>query len=721
MADEATPKQPDGRGITEQELRRTDLPPTSYVCGIPLYPVGGTVFLYGPPGIGKSFITQGLNHTVTWGKAAGSFTVAEDFTSNVLYCDFESNASMVRERSLLLTPFGHIASDTGGNEMQTDTTYVFSTDWRGRSFPERLAELEQRLYAKESAGIGFSLVILDTYQAFVGATPAAANPYEYDQACIEALNELAERCQVCILLIHHPNKGGDISGSVARAGTAWIVMSFKRVGDGQAVLKMEKNRVGQELALAFSWDRDRIWRLAADMPARVALAKGNNRVLLQKLAADGPMTKAELLAFARIPEGSLKSALQRLQIRGEVELLQDRRWRVTFDAQQDMPITNPWRSAKECKACGQRIHPRLGCTTESCSAYIPENWRPATTEAEMRHQPWTDPNAAELPKWKQMARERSHNHAQPPTVDATYRMDGPQKVYTVHPITAAVEMIMADRDAGKLSPTWRTDLPEEITGALDGQHNWGKVPDRYKGELRTAPDGEWSSYDARGSFLASYRTPLCIKPLPKPVESDGSEWTRKHAGVVEVLMPEWSDSRIGHPLGAKAKPGQWQWVWSASYRLLRHLAEQTNQAGEPLIAPLQVRRAALRVGYQGASENLLLGFYETMKAAREHYAKGSDELAYVKEMYSAWLSSTKRGTSNVFKREDWWYSIRSEAFSRLWNAGWSAITVGIEVLAMGNTDELVMRPNLGIPVLFPEDDRRIGKMTFKESGRGLAR
>ena len=719
MSDGQAAPQSSDRGITEQELRRTDLPVTSYVCGIPLYPVGGTVFLYGPPGIGKSFITQGLNHTITWGKAAGSFKVDEDFTSNVLYCDFESNANMVRERSLMLTPFGHVASDTGGAQMLTDTTYVFSPDWRGRTFPERLAELEQRLYAKESAGIGFSLVVLDTYQAFVGATPPMTNPYEYDRACIEKLNELAERCQVCILLIHHPNKSGDISGSVARAGTAWIVMSFKRVGDGQAVLKMEKNRVGKELELAFDWDRDRIWRLSADMPARVALAKGNNRVLLQKLAEAGPMTKAELLAFAQIPEGSLKSALQRLQIRGEVELLQDRRWRVTFNAHQDMPVGNAWRSAKECPQCGHRIHHRFGCVTDTCPAYIPENWA-ATTETELRQAEPTPDDTRPVPKWKQMARERT-SQSPVPAVDASYRMDGPEKVYTRHPITAAVELIMADRDAGKLSPTWRTDLPAEITGALDGHHRFGKLPQRYKGELRHAPEGAWSSYDARGSFLASYRTPLCIKPLPAPVESDGSEWTRKHSGALEILTPEWNDPRIGHPLGTKAQPGTWQWIWSPSYRLLRHLAEERDEAGQPLIGPLTVRRTALRSGYQGASENLLLGFYETMKAAREHYPKGSEELAYVKEMYSAWLSSTKRGVSNVFKREDWWYSIRSEAFSRLWNAGWSAVAAGIEVLAMGNTDELVMRPSLKIPEVFPEDDRRIGKMTFKESGRGLAR
>ncbi len=714
MPESAAARQTFGRGYTEQELRRTDLPVTSYVCGIPLYPVGGTVYLYGPPGIGKSFVTQGLNHTITWGKRLGSFTVDPLYTSNVLYCDFESTPGMVRERSLLLTPHGQLASDTGGADMETDTTYIFAEDWRGKSFPERLAELEQRLWEQENNRIGYSLVVLDTYTKFVGPTPPLANSYEYDTQVMDALNALAWKYQVCILLITHPNKAGSMTGSTGRAGGAWIQMGFHKTGETQAALKMTKNRVDRELTLIFDQDADNIWRLSTSVTPKVALAKGNNRVLLELLAKHGAMTKAELIkSMGRypMPEGSLKSALGRLQARGDVELLPDRRWRVTFATQQEMPAMTAWRAVKECRACGVPIDPQRGCADPACSNHFPEYWKPAT-ESQLRTEDPQRPG----PKWKQMA-AKGPREVELVQIDASSKVIDGEKVWNVSPITTAIDLIMADRDAGRLSPTWRCDLPKAITDPLDGHHRWGPVPARYMGQLRKAPEGEWHSYDVRGSFLASYKTALAIKPLPQPVESDGREWTRKHAGALEILMPQWVNSRLGHPAGVKARPGQWQWVWSPTYRLLTDLAE-AGQIERP-----QVRRTALRSGYQGASEALLEGFYNRMRVAREHYT--GEELLYVKEMYSAFLSTTRHGKSNVFDREDWFYSIRSEAFGRLWRAGWDAVKAGVEVLAMGNTDEIVLRPCEALAQLWPVEgervDRRIGKMTFKEAGNGLAR
>jgi hypothetical protein len=671
-----------------------------------LYPVGGTVFLYGPPGIGKSFVTQGINHTITWGRRLPGFAVHPHYTSNVLYCDFEGTPGMVKDRSLLITPFGQLASDNGGADMSTDTTYVFAEDWKGKTFAERLAELEARLYEQETNKIGYSLVVLDTYTKFVGRTPPLINPYEYDTEVMQTLNELAARFQVCILLIHHPNKAGEMSGSTGKGAGAWIQARLSKTGDRQAALVMEKNRTDPELSLIFDKDDTGVWRLSTRMTPKVALAKGNNRVLLDLLATKGPMTKAELMAASLMPEGSLKSALTRLQTRGDVRLLDDRRWKVTFDTEQQLPVMTTWRSIQDCRACGKAIvDPARGCADENCSAYLPENWKPAQ-ESQLRIEEPGQPS----PKWKQMAR-RGPREVELIRIDASSHVEDGEKVWNVSPISAAIELIMADRDAGRLSPSWRCDLPKAITDPLDGNHKFGTLPDRYLGALRKAPDGPWISLDVRGSFLASYKTALAIRPLPEPIESDGAEWTRRHAGALEVLMPEWRDARLGHPAGRKAQPGTWQWIWGPTYRLLLDLAD----AG--MIERPNVRRTALRSGYQGASEALLEGFYNRMRTAREHFT--GEELEYVKDMYSAWLSSLRHGKSNVFKRPDWCGSIRSEAFGRLWRAGWQAVYDGIEVLAMGNTDELVICPCEQADKTFPQDDARLGKLKIKEVGNGL--
>lgn len=707
--------------MSESAIRRADLPPTQYVCGIPFYPVGGSVFLYGAPGVGKSFVTQGLNHTVAWGKPLPGFT--SDHTANVLYCDFEGTAAMVQERSFALTPHGQLASDNGGADMPTDITYVFGDQWRGRTFTERLAELEGRLIAQESRGIGHSLVVLDTFQAFIGSKPPEANAYEYDRECIEALNRVADRAQVCILLIHHPNKAGEMSGSTGRAGTAWVVLRFKKVAEGQAVLSMDKNRVGPELSFTFDWDRGRIWRLSTDMPARVAVAKGNNRAILHALTVHGACTKAELLAHTAMAENSLKSGLQRLRWRGDVELDDEGRWAATFTAEPmpSMPVFQPWENCPSCKCV---VDGEYGCVNVRCERYRP---RPGESEAGIRRDPAPDdtpppapaPAAsvpAQAPRWKQMGNSgRGKATVEPPQIDASVRTVDGNQVWTVSPITAAVDLIMADRDAGRLGPAWRCELPAEISAQqlIDGQHHWGEVPQRRNAEYIKEPIGEWCSYDVRGSFLAAYKTACMIKPPPVPILSDGSDWTSDSAGALEIKTPRWDVAGIGHPLGSKAQPGEWQWIWSPTYRNLRKLIDAK------VIEPVQVRRSMLRRGYQEASEALFAGFYDRMRAARQAYT--GSELDYVKEMYSAWLSSARVGKSNVFKRPDWWYSIRSEAFGRQWWAGYSAISQGVELLGMGNTDELVFRPHAKLDELFPQDDQRIGKLVIKERGCGRPR
>lgn len=728
------------QAITERELRRADLPPTEYVVGIPLYPVGGTVFMYGAPGVGKSFITQGLNHTIAWGIPAGSFT--PEYTANVLYCDFEGTQSLVKERSLALTPFGSVPGDHD-QAMPTDTDYVFGDQWRGRTFAERLAELEDLLVIKENQGIGYSLVILDTYTAFVGSKPGQENAYDYDRACIEALNLLAAKCQVCILLIHHPNKSGEMSGSMGRAGTAWIVASFQKIDELHAMLSTEKNRVGREIELTYERDASDIWRLSTRLDPKAAMVKGNMRAVLQQLAAQGPQRRAQLIEATGIPGNSMNQVLARLKARGDVEIY-DGHWRTSFEPGNHVPAMPVHSKLAQAFAEDIAAAPDLDTLVSlgkdialyaepghAGPALVPSEQLKTLRETYMRRRdelvpPVTTPaggadnvqspnESSQKRTWRDMGGQRKNEPAAPPEINTGFTLDEQgNRQWDASPISVSIDLIMHDRDTGRLTPTWRAPLPDAIT-PIDGQHRWGQLPQRYLGTYRKQPNAPWVSYDVRGSFLAAYRTPLAIKTIPAPKDSDGADWTRQSAGFLEVLTPEWGWDTIGHPMGSRAVPGSWQWIASPTYRLL------TDLANAAWIAPVKVRKSALRTGYQEASEAVLEGFQDRMRAGREHY--DGDGLVYIKEMYSAWLSTTKDGNANVFKRPDWWYAIRAEAFARLWANGRKAVEASLVLLGMGNTDELCIRQDDGAPELlaglFPPDDRRIGKMTAKDQGPGV--
>jgi hypothetical protein len=382
-----------------------------------------------------------------------------------------------------------------------------------------------------------------------------------------------------------------------------------------------------------------------------------------------------------------------------------------LDGLDTTPQTPQWTT---CPGCGSVVYPGLQCTTITCrTPPVP----PAEDSIQQCHDvaATAPPPRRGLPEppWKAHAR-RAPAPAELPRLESGWHMEGDKKVWDHSPIAAAIDMIMEDRDAGRLSPRWRCELPDEVRQLqaedikiIDGGHHHGRLPVRRRGQITAQPPGPWVSYDVIGSFLASYKTHVSLKEL---TEYTG-EWTPKAGGLILQRTPEWLDSRIGHPYGRDARPGELQLIWQPTMRLAMKLA------GEGLWQPPVVERMWLRTGYQGASEALFEGFTRRMRLARETYPKGSDESDYCKAMYSQWLSSAAEGKRNVFKREDWTGSVRAESFGpRLWWKGWSAVAAGAVMWGMGNTDEICFRPAPLLDTLFPPDDPHIGKLTIKDWG-----
>lgn len=308
--------------IAERDLRGKDFPATEYYAGICLYPVGGTVFLYGPPGIGKSLVQQMLNHTGAWGKTIGQGPTAftPQHTGNVLYLDFEGSDALAAHRSKIITP--EDPDDTGTDiYWHTPTREADGEHW-APTFPERLAQVEDLLTDHEAAGKPISLIVIDTFTCFVGANDSKANAYDFDVHAIKPLNALASKHNICIVLLHHPNKAGEMSGSTGRSGSAWIVAKLdatRRDEQGRAIeiqLTMDKNRMDRERSFTFSREYTDVWTFETDMPALACQFKGNARRVWELLVKNGAGTREQIVkATGYTPEG-VKTMLRRLREKG---------------------------------------------------------------------------------------------------------------------------------------------------------------------------------------------------------------------------------------------------------------------------------------------------------------------------------------------------------------------------------------------------------------------
>ena len=318
--------------VAEYDLRGMNFPQVEYVGGICLYPVGGTVFLYGPPGIGKSLVQQMIQHTIAWGKpiGTGETQFVPEHLGNVLYLDFEGSDQLAAQRSKAITPelgerpecdiFWHTPSREADGESWAPTLV------------ERLAQIEEMLERHEAEGTPISLLVIDTFTNLVGGNDSKVNAYDFDVAAIRPLNAMASRYDICVVLIHHPNKSGEMSGSTGRSGSAWIVASLKatvrdEVGRPTEVeLRMEKNRLDRERSFTFSREYTETWTFETDVPVMACGFKGNTRKIWDLLSANGPGTKAQIIAATGYSDASVKAALNRLKTKGLATVSDDNVW-----------------------------------------------------------------------------------------------------------------------------------------------------------------------------------------------------------------------------------------------------------------------------------------------------------------------------------------------------------------------------------------------------------
>jgi hypothetical protein len=684
-----------------------------------LVPIGAMV-MYADPGAGKSMVVQQIIHHLAYGRPLGPWGRQLAGGHFIRVFDLESDAHMSRERSYSITPFGDLAED--GNPDRRDNYACYSSKvipkpdreaWAVvASQPERHAlYLEQLLQDAEETGYPIRLVVIDTLTKFVGPKPqrAAGNAYEYEAAVVDRLNRLALDHRCAIILIHHTNKAGEISGSQGIGGSATVTCRL-RVTDrtdeeleqgvpASGVLVSTKVRIGAGFCYSVDQRPDGVWEFV-DRPASEAEARGNARVVLSALAS-GPKTKAELASCGL--GSSLRTTLTRMRKSGLI-FTKYGKWHANRDDRR----TVPGEADGTCMVCGgpmtrmdpgQTMHP--GC--------VPPPDDDGGTGSGGGAGPVTppDPGSGGGTPTGNVSQEGELQQTGNPAPEESCPVDEVEPTETQR--VSGFRMLQESVDASRMKPVKR--IPRDVREV----EPWSLFTERMSGEHRWITPTEVDMdalvmvLDRRGSYPSAMSSVPIVANLPTHTGAM-SELPAKTAGILQIPGFTWNELGIGHPLGRIGNdPGPW-WITIPHYLMLVKLAAE-GRVPAPVILDSWTGRG---------TAGLFTDFSKAAQTARlEALASGDeDRYADVKRTISVAIRGLwPKAARSPFWRPDWSVSVRAEAAVRHWLRADQARQAGATLLKLGSVDEVAMlqpeSPTAPAPYLIGQ---RYGQVSVKEQG-----
>lgn len=297
-----------GRFYRADELLAMKIPPTKWIVEgmIPQ----GLVVLAGAQKVGKSFLSAALGVDVASG--GNAFGVIPVEQGPVLYAALEDGKTRLQSR---------LRTITGGNAPHDlIITEILPTA------PKATNVLDEYLTVHRDT----RLVIVDVLQK-VRPVNESQNQYKADYQLVGALKDLADKHEICIILVTHIRKmadGGDVfnevSGSVGVTGAADATLILKRPRNesGGTLYLTGRDAPEAEFALTFDADTCR-WILDGDSveAARRQASKvkesrrlGDVSLQLLSIVKDHPdgITPAEAGKLAGIDNSTAGDYLARL-------------------------------------------------------------------------------------------------------------------------------------------------------------------------------------------------------------------------------------------------------------------------------------------------------------------------------------------------------------------------------------------------------------------------
>ncbi|MFJ3812591.1 AAA family ATPase [Streptomyces sp. NPDC090073] len=635
----------------------------------------GLTVLYSEPGLGKSMLAAAVEEHLAYGRPFGRWTPERAY--RCLVVDFEGDMRLASERSLTNTPWGLLPSDHG-RPLQADIEYV--TEVTAHGFFERLAWLEQRLEFGAQQGQPYAYIRIDTMRLFLGAKPHGVNAYEWDAACLGRMNRLALHYGVALVLVHHTNKAGEVSGSTGVAGSAVVVAQLKRNpdNDDECLLMSHKVRVDAPFRYPVVMDDRGRWEFTEDITPTQADLSGTKRAVVDLLTARGPKPMADIReALDGYSPHALKTALRRL--RDEyIVIYRHGMWQFTQQAIQEHPKCLACGEPMEVYERGQTMHPT--CSPDPAEQATAAKWLGLPTI------PSPAP-APEPPAVLEEPREHAEHQEQHNDEDETEEHPEAQRWPALMELQASVarsrmKPVKVIPKVERESTPWTIAVAESLDGHFRSRSWTGELPE----------GTEWVVlFDRNGSYMSAMSS---VPVAPNRLTHTGAlgkdrDARANFAGLFQILNFEWTDPRIPHPLGRtveKVAPGEPVWINSSQMDFLDQWSRKKDTAGN-FIVPV----ADVVDSYTGRrNTSLFEKFYEWSRIVREQ-TSGEERVEAKRAMSRAVRSLHPKKARSPFWRPDWHKSVLGQSAIRHWIKAYQAVHAPADaatLLSIGATDEV---------------------------------
>jgi hypothetical protein len=285
---------------TAPELAALDIPPLRWI--VPDYIPQGLILVHSKPKVGKTRMTDSLGIAVAaGGRFLGKIPVNQ---SGVLMLYLEDTERSARARLIAACP---------ENAFPPALTYTFDFPGVNEGGLRYIA-----IFLKEHPDC--RLVVIDTLQMIRPDRKEGSDLYGEDVKFVRALKNLADAFNICLMVLHHSNKGGDdkdlidaVSGTAGVSASADAIFRLKQTpGSDEAVLEGRGREVfGFELVARL--DKTVGWIAEGDAK-EIAKSREEREVL--DVIGDGVKTPAQIAAALSASRGVIQQRLRRMAQRG---------------------------------------------------------------------------------------------------------------------------------------------------------------------------------------------------------------------------------------------------------------------------------------------------------------------------------------------------------------------------------------------------------------------